>query len=1575
MAGLWMLVVAGLCLFPVASHAAICPNEVLRSGPSASLPDCRAYELVSSAESNGRLLSTISAFAYSRPGDFFPSELSSPDGNSFIYMTHASALANPLGGGGVFDSYLAEREAGGWVTTRHLSLSRPTLGWPIPGGSSADHSYSFQNVGSSDGDVDYLRGPDGSLELTGVGSLGSEPQVQGRYISEGGGHVIFTTGSIPELQNYWCAGSCLVRKLETLAAPTGTGAIYDRAADGPTHAVSVLPGEKAPAAGEEAFYKGVSKDGTQVAFTIGGVLYVRVDNAETLEVAGGNPAFGGFSDDGTYLFYVVGGDIHRFAIQTEADDEIASSGDAEMVNAAADGSRVYFISEQQLDGGKGTFGQPNMYLWEGGAPQYVATVLPSDLEKTSGLAGNIPALTKWTDIYEHQAGGEPGPGVDSSRSTPDGAVLAFESRAQLTTYDNDGHTEIYRYDDSDHSLLCLSCNTHVSSATADARFQELMRVSPPTIVNNLSEDGDHVFFETAEALLAEDTNNGNDIYEWQREEGAPALSLISSGKTPDLPLVTTESETIIPRPNLLLGVSPDGSNVYFTAQEALAPGAGEGGTQAIYDARVGGGFPAATNPVQCMEEGCRSSALSFLAPFSPESRSESMTGSGNVKPRKQKCHGGSKGKKHKHCARHHAKRQHGKRAARSSGTPALRAHAAGIATGGSSPGASPQAVATPPALDGATASAGGGGVDANIEKFEALRSTPLAGAHPNFTTFLEINHFIDGAGHEDAGASPENITFTLPPGMTGYPSALPSCSMGEFANYGSCPAGSQVGITRIRTGDPVFEPAIEPVYNIAPPHPEREVARFGFMGVRPYPVFIDVSVRTAGDYGVTATVHGAPGLATLIRARTVLWGDPAGHEHDKERMTPVEVPLCPLGVACQVENGERASGIKDPLAFMTNPSACQEDEVDAEISFYQLPGERFSTSAPIQSPVTDCVGLPFAPSFDADPSSHEAGAPTGLRTKLVIPQHLGPDERSTATMREARVTLPEGMQVAAGAANWIGTCSDEQVGYHEEVDTDCPDNSKLGTATFVSPALSVPIEGTIYQRAPEPGRQLGLWLTADALGLHIKLPGSLEPDKQTGRLTAVFTDLPQVPVEEIDLNVWGGPRAPLQNPDHCGTFTTDFSFAPHSNDPSAIGQSTMQITEGCNQGFSPTLHAGVTDPVAGKFSPFVFDLTRPDGNQALRGFELKLPDGELAKIKGVPLCSDADASAANCPAGSRIGHLQATTGPGPEPFTLPEPGKPQPQIYLSGPYQGSPFSIVSEVSAQAGPFDLGTLAVRSGLDVEPETGRAVVKADPLPQFFEGVGIAYRHLHAVVDRPEFNLNPTDCREMAVTSDVTSTQGTVAHPQARFQVDGCKALKFKPKLSLKLKGGTKRADYPALTAVLKARKGDANIAFTSVALPHSEFIAQEHFVTICTRKQFAADKCPKGSVYGKAKAITPLLDKPLSGPVYLRSSDHPLPDLVVKLGGQLEIVLVGRVDAVNGGLRTSFESIPDAPVSKFTLQMRGGKKGLFVNSTDICRGAHMATVRMRAQNGRTMNFKERLTNSGCGKKKTDRHKKHR
>jgi hypothetical protein len=311
------------------------------------------------------------------------------------------------------------------------------------------------------------------------------------------------------------------------------------------------------------------------------------------------------------------------------------------------------------------------------------------------------------------------------------------------------------------------------------------------------------------------------------------------------------------------------------------------------------------------------------------------------------------------------------------------------------------------------------------------------------------------------------------------------------------------------------------------------------------------------------------------------------------------------------------------------------------------------------------------------------------------------------------------------------------------------------------------------------------------------------------------------------------------------------------------------------------------------------------------------------------------------------------------------------KAYLAGPYKGAPFSLAIVTPALAGPFDLGNVVVRNALYVNPETVQITAKSDPIPTILQGIPLDVRDIRVNVDRPGFTLNPTNCEPMAITAQVTGASGAVANLSNRFQVGECAALGFKPKLKIQLHGGTRRAAYQRLTATVTAKPGEANIARAAVTLPHSEFLAQEHIRTVCTRVQFAADNCPKGSIYGKARAVTPLLDEPLEGPVYLRSSDNPLPDLVVALKGPesqpIEVELAGRTDSVHGGIRNTFDVVPDAPVSKFTLQLFGGKKSLIVNSRDLCQGPKQrATVRFSGHNGMVRDFRPVVKND-CGKKK--------
>ena len=846
--------------------------------------------------------------------------------------------------------------------------------------------------------------------------------------------------------------------------------------------------------------------------------------------------------------------------------------------------------------------------------------------------------------------------------------------------------------------------------------------------------------------------------------------------------------------------------------------------------------------------------------------------------------------------------------------------------------------------------------DFGFESVATGETDARAGRHPDVTLEFTYNHEEPTPGKPVVTARTQSLSIELPPGLIGKPGRFPVCTNNQFGQGAQCPTDSQVGVVEGVLSESENESFTTALYNLEPPHAKGAIARFGFQA-SVYQTWVDVSVRTAGDYGVTATVHNASGQGPIVSAKSTLWGVPADPIHNNKRLNTFEMLLCPLfsppgGFPCLAPGGERPSGLQ-PKPFVDNPTACETQPVRFFASSYQLPGQVFKDEDALP-PTADCDELSFEPSLTVEPTTRTAGAPTGLQTVLRIPQTDDVNLPATSAMRAAKVTLPKGMTIASGAGDGLKGCSDQQVGLGTEDPSNCPLESKIGAATIDSPALSEPIHGAVYQRTPSDGKLFRLWLVTDEFGLHLKLPGEIHADKTTGQLTTEFLETPQLPVEEIALDVWGGPRAPLKNPKTCGTYQTIYQLTPWSGNRPVTGEAAMTIDEGCKQGgFSPQLSAGVTNPVAGAFSPLIVALQRNDGEDNIAGLDVTLPKGEVAKLKGVPVCPEAAAATGACPAASQIGSVTVAAGPGPQPLWIPQPGKSPTAVYFAGPYKGAPYSVVTKVPAQAGPFDLGTVSVRSGLYVNSTTAQATVKSDPLPQILEGVPILYRTIHVAVNRDQFALNPTNCETLMSNATVTADTGAIATPSDRFQVGDCAALGFHPDLKLKLKGGTTRGKFPALTATLTTHKNEANFRKVVVALPHSEFLAQGHINTVCTRVQFVADQCPAGSIYGRARAITPILDQPLEGPIYLRSSSNPLPDLVIALKGQYDIDLVGRIDSVRGGIRTTFAGVPDAPVTKFVAKFRGGKKSLIVNSTDICRAKSRATVQMYAQNGRSSN----------------------
>jgi len=658
-----------------------------------------------------------------------------------------------------------------------------------------------------------------------------------------------------------------------------------------------------------------------------------------------------------------------------------------------------------------------------------------------------------------------------------------------------------------------------------------------------------------------------------------------------------------------------------------------------------------------------------------------------------------------------------------------------------------------------------------------------------------------------------------------------------------------------------------------------------------------------------------------------------------------------------------------------------------------------------------CAEVPFEPTVKLEPTSGAGDSPSGISFDLQMPQQglTEPGAVSESDVKSVRMTMPKGVTVNPSGINGGLVCSSAQIGLKSGVGQSpalfsgapqtCPDPSKIGHATVESPLLTEEgsqaqrqLHGGVYLAAQHDnpfGSLFALYLVIEdpQSGTIMKLPGELKVDPETGQIETIFDNNPELPFSNLHVFLSGGPRGAVRNPYSCGTYHTKITVTPWSGGAPAVFDEPYEINSGpggsCPSGrFEPEVQAGTANPIAGSFSPFNFRLYREDGMQEIGGLKVRLPEGLLAKLAGIPYCPDsalASVSTAemtgrneeaipSCPAASRVGRAAVTSGPGPTPVYASSGA-----VYLAGPYKGAPLSLAVVTPAVTGPFDLGSVVVRNPIYVDPETAEVTTVSDPLPLILHGVMLDLREIRISLDRPEFTENPTSCEPMKIDTTVSAPSGATASASNHFQVTGCEALPFKPKLALRLSGDKKRGGFPALRATAVAgASNEANISKAVVSLPHSEFIAQGHLNHICTRVQYAADGgggagCPKGSVYGHAVAYTPLLDKPLEGPVYLRSNggERVLPDLVASLGGQIHVDLVGYIDSSKktGGIRTTFASVPDAFVSKFVLNMPGGAKGLLQNSTEICAGTHKAIVNLVAHNGKAENLRPAVKAAGC------------
>jgi hypothetical protein len=865
-----------------------------------------------------------------------------------------------------------------------------------------------------------------------------------------------------------------------------------------------------------------------------------------------------------------------------------------------------------------------------------------------------------------------------------------------------------------------------------------------------------------------------------------------------------------------------------------------------------------------------------------------------------------------------------------------------------------------------------------IISYSTTTSTRQAGGHPNVDLELSFaeGKFLNGL------TDPRSISTHLPTGVIGNPHAIPTCSLLAF-NQGECPPGSQVGIARVEAF--IFN-NVAPIYNMEPKPGQAGLLAF-FVQASGTQQYIEISARTNSDYGLDSVSTSIYHLFPLGGLGVELWGVPADPVHDPFRFIPPVKSDC-SPTECSAEVAGTSAGVA-PEPFLSNPTTCGVEELEAsvDVEFYDRSTSHAASSWPS---TTGCDQLAFNPSLTVKPTTGEADSASGLDVDLKVPQISNPKTPSPSEIRGATVTLPPGVSINPNAADGKTACAESETGIGTLGPATCPEFSKVGTVSINSSALPGPVPGAIYLGEPQPGDPYRLVLGADGFGTHIKLTGSAEANPENGQIVVRFADLPQSPLTDFNMHFFGSERGLLATPTQCGTYPVVSEFEPWDNVlPSQSSTSFFEVSSGpggspCPNGarpFSPSLQAGTANPTAGRHTPFRLELVRKDGEQNLSSFQVSTPPGFSGTLKGIAYCPDAtlatlesgsisglaELAQPSCPASSLLG--TATVGAGAGNHPLYTPGK----VYLAGPYKGAPLSLATVVPAVSGPYDLGNVVVRAALRVNPSNAQVTAVTDSLPQILGGIPLRLRSIRVDLDRPDFALNPTDCEPLATQATIAGTEGASAAASAGFQVGNCADLPFAPKLGLRLTGGLNRLGHPAIHSTVTTKPGEANIKRVSVALPPGELLDNSHLGTPCTRVQFSAEDCPAESVIGTAEAVTPLLDQPLKGNVYLRTNpEHELPDLVADLRGQIDIELAGKIDTVNhGSLRTTFEGVPDAPVTSFTLDLAGGKKGLLQNERSLCGAGDRATIKMAGQNGAQANSKPKLQVSCGGKKRAKRH----
>ncbi len=828
----------------------------------------------------------------------------------------------------------------------------------------------------------------------------------------------------------------------------------------------------------------------------------------------------------------------------------------------------------------------------------------------------------------------------------------------------------------------------------------------------------------------------------------------------------------------------------------------------------------------------------------------------------------------------------------------------------------------------------------SVEKHPSEAFTQAAGHPPWGITTFELNHKKGLLGEEPEGAL-KRIRVDVPPGLAADPEALPQCKRQEF-EANACPADTQVGTTELVVFDGTNDLSVSgKVFDLEQPP-----------GI---PLIFGIDV----------------GAEPLVNTHILLEGHVAWstdyHEYFEINNVPKEGEVGGLKVPlATLKSKLNFNGVAGEGNFLTLPSTCSSSTTSyLEVESWEGQISKTPTRTPVG--VEGCANVPFQPTTQVNPQTAQSDQPDGATVEVKVAQNVHAGEINTADIRDARVTLPEGLTLNPSAARGLETCSPAQIAIGSETPVSCPAASKIGTVTVESDLPPGSLSGNVYLGDPSGGAITGppytIYVDAESVyGVSVRLQGLVNANLDTGRLEATFTENPQLPFSDFIMTMKSGAQAPLANPLACGTWQVESLFTPYTAEPAALS-STPFATSGCSSPIPFLLSQSTQDAtaVAGAYTSFTFNLARSDGQQYLAQLSTVLPPGLVGEIPSVALCGEPQAQTGECPSASQIGVATVSVGAGAEPYSFSGP------VFLTGPYGGAPYGLSVPVAAVAGPFNFGTVITRAAVGVEPHSGRVIVTS-AIPTVVTGVPLRLKSLSVLVNRPSFLLNPTSCSVLATNSTLSSTFGATQAASSPFQAADCGALPFKPSFKVSTSAKTSKADGAGLQVTISQGPHQANIRSVFTQLPLQLPSRLTTLQKACPEATFAANpaSCPAGSDVGSATAATPVLPGKLSGPAYLVShggAAFPNLEIVLQDGG-VRVILEGNTAIKKGITYSTFASVPDVPVSSFALTLPMGAHSALTAYGSLCAKSLVMPTVITAQNGAQIRQSTKIAVAGCG-----------